>query len=116
MAALAPFHGPCVEGVASGPAIAAFAGAPAETLPDEHPVFERVSFALARLVADIVLAHGVERIVLGGGVVDSRSFLRERAATQAETLIAGYGAFELVVEAPHHERPGLEGALLLLDE
>jgi fructokinase len=66
------FHGDCVEGLASGPAIAARAGLSAEEVPDDHPVWELEAHALTQLVHTIVLATAPRRIIMGGGVVQAR--------------------------------------------
>jgi fructokinase len=66
------FHGDCVEGLASGPAIAARAGLLAQEIPDDNPVWELVAHALAQLVHTMVLATAPRRILVGGGVVQAR--------------------------------------------
>ena len=66
------FHGDCVEGLASGPAIAARAGSLAKDIPDDSPVWELAAHALAQLFHTMVLATAPRRILVGGGVVQAR--------------------------------------------
>ena len=91
-----PFHGDCVEGLASGPAIAARAGAPAERLAVNHLAWESVAFALGQLLHTLVLATAPEKILIGGGVMDSRPHLFERIRENLKTSLNGYvGAEEI---------------------
>jgi fructokinase len=86
-----PYHGDCLEGLASGPAIRARWGAPGETLRDE-----RLAAAVdleARYLADglrtivYVLAPG--RIVVGGGVAELPGLLPRLRERLRESL-SGY--------------------------
>lgn len=65
-----PFHGDCLEGMASGPAIAERWGSRAEDL--SGPVLERAveleAWYLAAALRSIVYVLAPERIVIGGGV------------------------------------------------
>lgn len=81
-----PFHGDCLEGLASGPAIAARTGQAADTLPDDHPVWPQVAGELGQLVTTLLLMVSPQRIVIGGGVGVARpallSLIRDAAASQ----------------------------------
>jgi fructokinase len=70
-----PFHGDCLEGMASGPAIRARWGVDLATLPAEHPGRSIIAFYLGQLVTSIALLQSVQRIVLGGGVMGDGSLL-----------------------------------------
>jgi fructokinase len=72
------FHGDCVEGLASGPAIGARAGAPGSALPSDSPVWEPVAHALAQLLHAMFLATAPQRILIGGGVMERRPELLAR--------------------------------------
>lgn len=73
-----PFHGDCVEGLVSGPAIRARLGRdPAELVP-EDPAWEQVAWTLAQLCHAIVCAAAPRAIAIGGGVVDSNPHLHGR--------------------------------------
>lgn len=89
-AGVCPFHGDCIEGLASGPAIAARTGAPAEQLGPDDPVWDDVACELAELLATLVVTSSPERIVLGGGVGNGTPFLLDRIRSRVVTLLAGY--------------------------
>jgi len=91
-AGVCPFHGDCLEGLASGPAIAARAGAPAETLAPDHPVWRQVADELAELMAMLILTVSPERILIGGGVGQNHAALLGRTRGTTARLLGGYVA------------------------
>ena len=70
-----PFHGDCLEGLASGPAIAARWGASAEQLPDDHPAWQLEADYLAQAMVNLICTLSPKRILLGGGVMQQRRLL-----------------------------------------
>jgi len=84
------FHGDCVEGLASGVAIAARAGLPANQIPGDSPVWELVAHALAQLLHTIVLATAPRRILIGGGVAEGRPELIDCVRRQLLESLNGY--------------------------
>lgn len=87
-----PFHGDCLEGLASGPAIQARWGVPLSALADDHPAHAMQAEYLGQFCAALAFAHAPERIVLGGGVMQVPGLL-ERAACAAYALIGGYASW-----------------------
>lgn len=65
-----PYHGDCLEGLASGPAIARRWGQSAETLPPDHSAWELQAHYLGLALANLVCVLSPQRIVLGGGVME----------------------------------------------
>jgi fructokinase len=111
-----PFHENCVEGLASGPAIARRLG-PDRALVDEPAILDLVAAYLGDLAGALVLAWSPERIVWGGGVMATPGLLERLRSALAEAL-AGYGVGEAAAAADFCVRPvlsdsGLEGALLM---
>lgn len=84
------FHGDCVEGLASGVAIAARAGMPAHLIGAESPIWDLVAHALAQLLHTLVLATAPRRILVGGGVVQERPQLLARMRRQLIESLNGY--------------------------
>jgi fructokinase len=84
------FHGDCVEGLASGVAIASRAGVPANQVAEDSPVWDLVAHALAQLLHTIVLATAPRRILIGGGVTQARPELLQRVRIQLVQSLNGY--------------------------
>jgi fructokinase len=84
------FHGDCVEGLASGPAIEARVGAPADSMGPDHPVWDTVVHALAQLLHAMVVTTAPRRIVMGGGVLASRESLFPRMRDELRRSLNGY--------------------------
>lgn len=74
-AGVCPFHGDCLEGLASGPAIHARWGCDLSGLPADHAGRKIIAGYLGQLATSITLLHSVERIVFGGGVMSDGSLL-----------------------------------------
>jgi fructokinase len=84
------FHGDCVEGLASGPAIGARAGMPGGQVPADSPVWEPVTHALGQLLNTLLLATAPRRILMGGGVVERRPELLAQVRAQFVKSVNGY--------------------------
>jgi len=84
-----PYHRDCLEGLASGPAMAERWGRKGEDLPPGHPAWELEARYLARAVAAYACVLSPERVLLGGGV-GLVPGLAERVATLAGQELAGY--------------------------
>lgn len=111
-----PFHGDCLEGLASGPAIMARWGATLSDLPPGHPAHELVAAYLAQACHTLFAATAVEAVVIGGGVMDTPG-LRKRTAEICAKLDAGYlpGGNRHQVTAPAlGNRSGITGAMTLV--
>lgn len=85
-----PFHGDCIEGLASAPAIAARWGVDPAQLPDRHPAWDLEAHYLGHLAASLILTAAVRRVIFGGGVM-ARGGLVERVAAKTSELIGPYG-------------------------
>jgi len=93
-AGMCPYHGDCIEGLASGPAIEKRAGKPAAQLTPDDPVWDYVVHDLAQLLHTMVLTTAPQRIFLGGGVMNGQAHLFERIQQELQRSLNQY------VEAP----------------
>lgn len=114
-----PFHGDCLEGLASGEALRRRWGAPGEEL-DSPEVWELEAHYLALGLANLVLALSPQRIVVGGGVAATPGLLAMVRQGLAGVL-AGYpdapqlgeGIDDYLVAPALGPRAGVLGALEL---
>lgn len=112
-----PFHGACLEGLASGPAIKARYGVSLSELPDDHAGHEVIAWYLAHAVVTAQAMFEPGRIVLGGGVMATPGLI-ERIRAEASRLGNGYfrgRPEETVVRPGLGDRSGLLGALALAE-
>jgi fructokinase len=114
-----PYHGDCLEGLASGPAVIERWGTTLDKLPDGHPAWQLLGSYLGQAVAIAALTLSSERIVFGGGVMNDLRLLPyvRRAANE---ILANYlpadhpGDFNQYVTSPMLDtRSGIAGAFEL---
>jgi fructokinase len=110
-----PFHGDCLEGLASGPAIAARWGKPAIELPPDHPAWAIESKYLALAVANFVFTLSPECVILGGGVM-RQEFLFDRIRAEVANLLNGYVRSPVITPPGLGGRSGVLGALALAEK
>jgi fructokinase len=84
------FHGACVEGLASGPAIQARSGVAAADLPAANPVWQLVAHALGQLAHLLVVSVAPQRILIGGGVLSHRAQLFPKIRRCLSASLNGY--------------------------
>jgi fructokinase len=97
-AGVCPYHGDCIEGLASGPAIEARTGRPAAQLADDDPAWAFIVHGLAQLLHTMVLTTAPARVFIGGGVLSERPQLFERIRLELQRSLNEY------VRAPELER------------
>jgi fructokinase len=86
-----PYHGDCVEGLASGSALKTRLGDRAVAdLANDDPVWSSVSWALAQMCQSIVCAAAPHRIVIGGGVMEAQPHLLPAIEAMLRDSVAGY--------------------------
>ena len=114
-AGICPFHGACLEGLASGPAIKARWGMSLSQLPADHSAHEIIAFYIAQTVVTMQAIFAPGRVIFGGGVMGTPGLI-ERVRLQAVELGGGYfrgDPSEVVVLPGLGDKAGLLGALAL---
>jgi fructokinase len=105
-----PYHGDCLEGLASGPALQARWGQTAETLPPDHPAWQLEAHYLALALANFIFTLSPQRIILGGGVMQQRQLFPQVRTMVRETLNGYVRAREILEDIDHYiVPPGLGG-------
>ncbi|HVW10485.1 MAG TPA: ROK family protein [Bryobacteraceae bacterium] len=107
-----PYHGDCLEGLASGPAIRARWGKPAEELPEDHPAWRAEARCLALAIVNFAAVLSTRRVILGGGVMRHTS-LYTAIRHDVHRLLNGYVNPPEIVPPELGDRAGVCGALAL---
>ncbi|MFN7994632.1 MAG: ROK family protein [Bryobacteraceae bacterium] len=84
-----PFHGDCLEGLASGPALEARWGQRGETIPAGHIAWEIEAGYLAYALANWICTLSPQKIIMGGGVMKQLG-LFERIRRKVLDLLNSY--------------------------
>jgi fructokinase len=112
------FHGACLEGLASGPAIIKRWGVSLSELPSDHVAHGIIAFYLAQAVATMQSIFEPGRIIFGGGVMATPGLI-DRVRKEAVALGGGYfrgDPAEIVTLPRLGDKAGLLGALALADD
>jgi len=92
-----PYHGDCLEGLASGPALEKRWGARAETLPPDHPAWKLEACYLALALVNFICTLSPQRIILGGGVMEQAQ-LFPLILREVQQLLNGYVQSPVIIE------------------
>ncbi len=90
-----PFHGHCFEGLASGPAIEARWGIPAQKLENNHPAWDLESDYIAQAMSNFICSFSPQKIILGGGVMQQKH-LFPLVHEKVKKLLNGYVVSDLI--------------------
>ena len=116
-AGLCPFHGDCLEGMASAPALQARFGAP-KALPSDHIGWQFIADYLAQAALTLHLSFRPSKIIFGGGLMQAAG-LHGQIRARFDALLNGYAdapdglSAQLVCAPGWGADAGLRGGLLL---
>jgi fructokinase len=92
-----PYHGDCLEGLASGPAIEMRWNAKAATLPPGHPAWDLEAKYLAHGIVPQIYILSPQRIIVGGGVME-QAHLFPKVRTNVREILRGYIQARAILE------------------
>lgn len=115
-----PYHGDCLEGLASGPAIEQRWGRRGESLPADHAAWALEAHYLALGLVNIICVLSPQRIIMGGGLMKQDGLL-PLVRREVLSLLNGYVQApqvlaridEYIVPPALGSRAGVLGALAL---
>jgi fructokinase len=117
-----PYHGSCLEGLASGPAMEKRWGVPARELAPDHPAWQLEAEYLAQMCVNAIVSFSPEKIILGGGVMQ-QNHLFPLIRRETLRLLGGYvqhpailsGMEDYIVPPGLGVESGIQGAFLLAE-
>lgn len=92
-----PYHGDCLEGLASGFSMSKRWAQSPECLPDSHPGWDLESDYIAFALVNLIYAYSPKRIILGGGVSQHKGLL-ETAHCKVKQYLNGYVRSSMLVD------------------
>lgn len=118
-----PYHGDCLEGLASGPAIERRWGRSLDQLADEPGAVALIADYIAHLASSLVLLHMPDRLIFGGGVMKAPGLI-EAVRHQTAAKLNGYvrhprldeGLETYIVTPGLGDDAGITGAIALAQQ
>ncbi len=92
-----PYHGDCLEGLATGPAIEARWGSKGQDLSPGHPAWNLEALYLALGATNLICSLSPQKIIMGGGVM-RQSFLFPEIQRRTLEFLNGYIQREEILE------------------
>ncbi len=113
-AGICPFHGDCLEGLASGPAMEARWSKSARELPPDHEAWALEAHYLALGLMNWICTLSPKLILIGGGVAE-QALLFPMIRTAVSAILNGYVEAPQIVPPGLGARAGVLGALALAE-
>ena len=107
---ICPFHGDCMEGLASGPAVRARCGADLSHLDAAHAQWEIQADYVGQLCAQLVLTLSPQRIIIGGGVMAQEQLFPVIRQRMLHWLGGYIDRSEILADLNHYVVPPTLGA------
>ena len=118
-----PYHGTCLEGMATGPALKKRWGTSAENLPPDHEAWDIEAHYLAMAVVNYILVLSPEVVIMGGGVMDQtqlfpkvRRLVRDTLNGYINTPVITEHIDTYIVPPALGNRAGVLGSIALAQE
>lgn len=92
-----PYHGNCLEGLTSGPAIKKRWNVSPADLPPDHPAWQFEAHYLGLALATYICVLSPERIVIGGGVM-KQQHLFPLIRQKVQEVLNGYIQAEVILD------------------
>lgn len=92
-----PYHGDCLEGLASGLSMRERWGRDPETLPESHPGWDLEAEYIALALVNLIYAYSPRRIILGGGV-SQHPGLHPAVRSKVRQFLNGYVQSAMLLE------------------
>ena len=92
-----PYHGDCLEGLASGLSMNKRWGQSPETLPNSHPGWDLESDYIALALVNLIYTYSPQRIILGGGVSQHLGLL-DSIHCKVQQYMNGYIQSSLLID------------------
>jgi fructokinase len=111
-----PYHKGCLEGLASGTAIAARYGIKGNELKDKKEVWEVEAHYLAQAIVNYIFILSPEKIILGGGVMKQDilfPLIRDEVSKLLQNYITIESMDDYIVPPLLNDEQGVLGALSL---
>jgi fructokinase len=94
-----PFHGDCLEGLASGPALEARTGVKGEEIPADSEIWDIEAYYLTQVAVNATLTLRPAKIVFGGGVA-AHAGLIEKVREAFRAQLNGYVTWWIIYPYP----------------
>lgn len=92
-----PFHGDCLEGLASGPALEKRWGQKGDSLGEDHPAWELEAHYVALGLSSFIYSISPQRIIIGGGVMQQPQ-LFPLVRKKVQQILNGYLQIPAILE------------------
>lgn len=107
-----PYHGSCLEGLVSGPALDRRLGRSPQEIADADPAWDYVADVVADALHNLTCTLTPDIVVIGGGV-GSRAGLHDRLPNRLGDRLAGYLPAPLILAPALGTDSGVIGAISL---